>query len=139
MASSLQWLELLIGYVVCIAVGLFALVVIWKILKGDIDLNLLISEKTGDKTGSASMSRFQLLIFTFVIALSFFLIVISNAKLLQTDANVKRTQGPMMPGLPEIPGGVLGLLGISASSYTVSKAIQSNTPTKDDAGAPKAQ
>ena len=68
MAYSLQFLELLIGYLVCGVVGLFALLVLWKILTGAINLDLLISEKTGE----ASMSRFQLLIFTFVIALSFF-------------------------------------------------------------------
>jgi hypothetical protein len=100
-------LENLIGYTVCIIVGLIALVVIWKIIRGDINLDLLISEKTGE----ASMSRFQLLIFTFVIGLSFFLIVVSNGKT-----------------LPDVPGGILGLLGISASSYTVSKAIQTNMP-----------
>jgi hypothetical protein len=128
MTPSLQFLELLIGYMVCGVTGLFALLVLWRILRGDINLDLLISEKTGE----ASMSRFQLLIFTFVIALSFFLIVISNAKLLQTPENAKRSSGPVLPILPDVPGGVLGLLGISASSYTVSKAIQANMPQKGD-------
>jgi len=126
MLPSLVILEEIIGYLVCGVVGVFALIVLWKMYKGNINLDLLVSEKTG----GASMSRFQLLIFTFVIALSFFLIVVSNAKLLQTDANVKRSGGPVMPLLPDIPGGVLGLLGISASSYTVSKAIQTNMPPK---------
>ncbi|MGC1907663.1 MAG: hypothetical protein WA715_27820 [Candidatus Acidiferrum sp.] len=108
----MEFLKELIGYMGCGVVGLLAIAVIWKIFNGEINLDLLISEKTGE----ASMSRFQLLIFTFVIGLSFFLIVVSNAK------------------LPDIPGGVLGLLGISASSYTVSKAIQANMPSK---GAPE--
>jgi hypothetical protein len=118
-------LELVVGYLVCAVVGLFALLVLWRIFRGDINLNLLISEKTGE----ASMSRFQLLIFTFVIGLSFFLIVISNAKLRATDATANGTSSPGKPGLPEVPGGVLGLLGISATSYTVSKAIQASQKT----------
>lgn len=103
-------LELVIGYLVCGVVGLFALVILWLIAKGEINLDLLISEKSGE----ASMSRFQLLIFTFVIGLSFFLIVVSNA------------HAGTAAQLPQVPGGVLALLGISASSYTVSKAIQAN-------------
>lgn len=116
-------LELVIGYLVCGVVGLFALMILWLIAKGEINLDLLISEKTGE----ASMSRFQLLIFTFVIGLSFFLIVVSSA---HTGGAVK---------LPDVPGGVLALLGISASSYTVSKAIQANMTGKAvdaDAAAP---
>ena len=38
----------------------------------------------------------------------------------------------MKSGLPDVPGGVLGLLGISATSYTVSKAIQANMSQKTD-------
>ena len=73
-------------------------------MTGAIDVNLLLSESGG----GASMSRFQLLIFTFVIALSFFLLVINSAK------------------FPDIPGGVLTLLGISATTYGVSKGIQAS-------------
>src|SRR5258708_35286355 len=118
-------LELVIGYLVCGVVGLFALLILWMILKGEINLDLLISEKTGE----ASMSRFQLLIFTFVIGLSFFLIVVSNAKTVETSTNPAHPAGPV---LPDVPGGVLGLLGISASSYTVSKAIQTNIQKKPE-------
>jgi len=119
-------LEMVIGYLVCGVVGLFALAILWLILKGEINLDLLISEKTGE----ASMSRFQLLIFTFVIGLSFFLIVVANSGL---------HAGPAAKtGLPDVPGGVLALLGISATSYTVSKAIQANLPNKPAAGNPPA-
>ena len=121
-------LELVVGYLVCGVVGLFALLVLWRIFRGDINLSLLISEKTGE----ASMSRFQLLIFTFVIGLSFFLIVISNAKLRANDTPASSASGPMKSGLPDVPGGVLGLLDISATSYTVSKAIQANMSQKTD-------
>ncbi len=91
-------LELVVGYLVCSVVGLFALLVLWRIFRGDINLSLLISEKTGE----ASMSRFQLLIFTFVIGLSFFLIVISNAKLRANDTPANSASGPMKSGLPDV-------------------------------------
>ncbi len=121
-------LELVIGYLVCGVVGLFAVAVFWMILQGKINLDLLISEKTGE----ASMSRFQLLIFTFVIVLSFFLIVVSSAGLHGGTAG--QAAKPM---LPDVPGGVLALLGISASSYTVSKAIQmANKPGTENPPAP---
>ena len=57
------------------------------------------------------------MIFTFVVALSFFLVVVSNVKLRQSAGVVTDT------GLPDVPGGVLALLGISASSYLVSRGI----------------
>jgi len=121
-------LELVIGYLVCGVVGLFAVAVFWMILQGKINLDLLISEKTGE----ASMSRFQLLIFTFVIVLSFFLIVVSSAGLHGGTAG--QAAKPM---LPDVPGGVLALLGISASSSTVSKAIQmANKPGTENPPAP---
>lgn len=130
MTGSLGFLELLLGYLLCIVVGLFAFLVLWRIANGDINIDLLISEKSGE----ASMSRFQLLIFTFVIGLSFFLIVVSNANLVENSKTVGTTQTPAGPVLPDVPGGVLGLLGISASSYTVSKAIQANMPPKSTGG-----
>src|SRR5277367_3947314 len=114
-SNPLGSLELLLGYLVCIVIGLFAFLVLWRIAKGDINLNLLISEKTGE----ASMSRFQLLIFTFVIALSFFLIVVSKARTVEISGAVNHSSGSNGPDLPDVPGGILGLLGISASSYTV--------------------
>jgi hypothetical protein len=95
--------SVLLGFIALLGAAL-----IWFIYSGKIDLTRIISEPTGD----ASMSRLQLLIFTFVIALSFFLIIASAKE----------------PGFPDIPGGVLTLLGISASSYLVSKGIQFSQP-----------
>jgi hypothetical protein len=89
--------------------GLIGVAILYNVFTGKIDLSGLISEPNGD----ASMSRFQLLVFTFVIAASLFLIIASA--------------GP--PAFPkEIPNGILVLLGISASSYLVSKSIQTSTP-----------
>lgn len=84
-------------FLACIA-GLIC----WRIYRGDINLRLLISEKNGD----ASMSRFQLLLFTFVISISLFLIVVQTGE------------------LPTVPPEILTLLGISGGTYVVSKGIQ---------------
>lgn len=90
-------------YVLAGFIGLLAIAIIYMILVGKIDLTELLSEANG----SASMSRFQLLIFTFVVAISLFYLVEKR-----TDAT-----------FPDIPSGVLTLLGISASTYAVGKGI----------------
>jgi hypothetical protein len=105
-----DWLAILTGYVLLGFIALIGILVIWKIFNGTIDLSMLISEPNGD----ASMSRFQLLIFTFVIAASLFLIIVSERR---------------FP--PTIPQGILVLLGISSSSYLVSKGIQFSQPQQD--------
>jgi hypothetical protein len=87
---------------------ILGLALVWLITQGRIDLSRVISEPTGD----ASMSRLQLLIFTFTVAFSFFVIV----------------AGSNPPKFPEVPNGVLALLGISAGSYVVSKGIQFSNP-----------
>lgn len=96
------WIAL--GFLAALGVAILYLVFTRKI-----DLSRLISEPNGD----ASMSRFQLLVFTFVIAASLFLIIAA----------------PWPPAFPEqVPNGILILLGISASSYLVSKGIQFSSP-----------
>lgn len=104
--DGLKILELAVGWVLVVFVGLLELLILWKIWVGDIDLNKLISEANGD----ASLSRFQFLIFTFVISMSLFLVVVSS--------------GPAFPA--EIPAGIFVLLGISGGSYVVSKGIHVN-------------
>ncbi len=113
-------LALVIGCVITVFVGvleIFILIFIWEGTWNlnpekprGINLNMLISERTGD----ASLSRFQLLIFTFVIAMSLVLIITSN-------------KPPAFP--TSIPDQILGLLGISSTSYVLGKAIQ--TQIKD--------
>ena len=56
------------GWVVLVFIAALGAVVIWKMFLNDINLSRLVSEPNGD----ASMSRFQLLIFTFIIAASLF-------------------------------------------------------------------
>jgi hypothetical protein len=97
------------GWVVVAFVGLFGLIFLIRVLQDRIVLNKLISEPNGD----ASLSRLQFLIFTFVIAMSLFLIIVGQ-------------KGG--PAFPEIPAGIMALLGISGGSYLVSKGIQFSNP-----------
>lgn len=108
---GLDTLILVIGYLLCGLIGLLGLAVLWRIYQGQIDLSQLISEANGD----ASMSRFQFLVFTFVISLSLFLVIVAGKD--------------NKPAFPEsIPAGILTLLGISGSSYAVGKAISYSDP-----------
>src|SRR5712691_8500910 len=100
-------LALVMGWIVTILIGAFALVIIGKMLKGDINLQSLIAGDDYD----ASLSRFQFLIFTFVIALGLGLIILSG-------------NPPAFP--KEISGTVLALLGISGGSYVTSKAVDAS-------------
>jgi hypothetical protein len=114
--------ELALAYAMLVLLFLFGFFVIAAIASGKIDIRLLLAE-TGEKDGmgKASMSRFQLLIFTFVIGISFFLVVLCDCK-----------------KLPEVPNGVLTLLGISASTYGVSKGIHASSTDKNKPdGAPQ--
>src|SRR5215831_65921 len=95
-------LALVAGYVVVLFVGLLGLIVVWNVFRGKIDLTLLISEKDGP----ASMSRFQFLIFTFVVAMCIMVLTLESGE------------------FPSLSANVLGLLGISGGSYLVSKGIQ---------------
>jgi hypothetical protein len=108
-------LSVIIGYVVLILLFFFGLMVVVAIVTGKIDLSLLLSESGG----GASMSRFQLLIFTFVIAFSLFMMTVSSMK------------------FPTIPAEILTLLGISASTYAVSKGIQASNPALEKTDKPK--
>ena len=104
--DAMKKVQLALAYAMLVL--LFGFFVIAAIASGKIDISTLLTEGTGDAS-KASMSRFQLLIFTFVIGVSFFLVVLSDGK------------------LPEVPNQVLTLLGISASTYGVSKGIHAST------------
>jgi len=101
-----------IGWTLCGMLILLELAIVSRIFApkdskiGHIDLSRLISEPNGD----ASISRFQFLVFTFVIALCLFLVVAHDYQ------------------FPDVPGSVLALLGISGSSFLVSKGIQFSDP-----------
>lgn len=98
-----DYLQLAIGYCLLLIVLSLAVAILVGLWKGKIDLSKLVTESGG----GASMSRFQLLVFTFVIGISFFYIVAASGQFPQP-----------------IPKEVLMLLGISATTYGVSKGIQ---------------
>jgi hypothetical protein len=106
--NALNKLKIATGFTLLALIFLFGFAVLVYIANGTIDLSDLLSE-TGDSKG-ASMSRFQLLIFTLVIALSLFLVTAANMAFPTT-----------------IPPEILTLLGISASTYAVSKGIQAGS------------
>jgi hypothetical protein len=99
--------RLAISYAGLIMLFLFGFLILAGIASGKIDISQLLAEKG---TSGASMSRFQLLIFTFVISLSLFLIVVTKQDFPK-----------------EIPNQVLMLLGISATTYGVGKGIQATS------------
>ena len=107
--STHPWMN---NVIIALAIGFLAimgalcLILLIKIWKNEINLKTLLDEADG----SASMSRFQLLVFTLVFAVGFFLFILRN------------------PILPHIPSSVLTLLGISASTYAAGKGIQFSRP-----------
>jgi hypothetical protein len=102
-------MQVICGYGVCLFMGLMCATLLWYMWTGKIDLSSLVAEANGD----ASMSRFQLLIFTLVVAISLFILV---------------ERGGFANGFPDIPPGILTLLGISASTYAVGKGISYSRP-----------
>lgn len=99
-------LVLVIGWILTIFLGVLGAVLLYLMVTGKIELQYLIADENGD----ASLSRFQFLVFTFVIAMSMFYLIASKTP----------------PGYPEIPNQILALLGISGGSYVVAKGIQSS-------------
>ena len=107
----MKTVEVTFSWIVAILVGLIGLVIVFKMFTDKIDLQRLISESDG----KGSMARLQFLIFTIVIAGSFFLITVSS-------------NPPAFPS--KIPGEVLALLGISGGSYVLGKGIQTSKDTQ---------
>ena len=105
--SNFHFLALVMGWIVTVLIAAFALAIIYKMIRGEINLMYLIAGADGD----ASLARFQFLVFTFVIALGLFLIILS-------------ANPPKFPDT--ISGGVLALLGISGGSYVTAKAVDAN-------------
>ncbi len=105
-----EFLQLAAGWTVLILIGALGLIVLLKLYNGTIDLSHLISEQDGQ----ASLSRFQFLVFTFVIAMGLLLMILAKLKMGQI-------------GFPDINSGVWGLLGISGGSYVISKGIHKET------------
>ena len=85
--------------------------VLYKIATNQINLQLLLSDDRGD----ASLSRFQLLIFTFVIGASFLYLTVKGA------------------AFPPVNEGVLLLLGISSATYALGKSLEKPSPSAPSA------
>lgn len=111
----METLTLAVGILGVVIIGLFALVVIWRLWNNEINLSQLLSDSP-----AASLSRFQFLVFTFIIGLSYLLLVIHKI--------AHDTQGNITE-LPGINGNVLALMGISAGSYVASKVVQKSADT----------
>ena len=107
-----ELLGLVIGWILTVFITALALKILVKVWKDEINLEFLISDASGD----ASLSRFQFLVFTFVVAMSlFYLIVIKSP-----------------PDYPAIPNQILALIGISGGSYVISKGIQAGANPEPD-------
>ncbi|HKF06794.1 MAG TPA: hypothetical protein VKB49_31035 [Candidatus Sulfotelmatobacter sp.] len=102
--DAMDKLKLATGYATLTFLFLLSIILLLDLASNKIDLSKMLEELSG----GASLSRFQLLVFTFVIGFSFFVVV----------ANSKENR------LPDIPTNVLALLGVSASTYAVSKGLQ---------------
>lgn len=119
------WISLLI----CVLLLGFGLVVLFQIVRGRIDLTYLLSEGGGGAGAQpkASLSRFQFLIFTFVVAALYLVLCIEAGTLI------------------DVPNGTLALLGISGGGYLVSKGIGGapkggdGQPKPDKPAAPEAK
>lgn len=105
------FLTILLGAATFLIAALAVIIVIW-IIRGTIDLKFLIADEAGD----ASMSRMQLLIFTFVVA-------IGLIKVLQSSGS-----------FPDIPNSILVLVGVSGSTYAIGKAVNSSPTEEANAG-----
>ncbi len=107
-------IAMIVAIVVAAIILMMGVTVVILILRDKIDLTYLISEPiaAGDTTGKAkaSLSRFQFLIFTFVIAGLYLVLSLESGTLI------------------EVPNGALALLGISGGSYLVSKYSPASSP-----------
>ncbi|MBX2831450.1 MAG: hypothetical protein KTR23_09770 [Rhodospirillales bacterium] len=106
------------GWVGVVFLATLGAVIIFKVLKGQgeggIDLQYLISESNG----KASLSRFQFLIFTFVISTGLLFMILEQGT------------------FPTVGTDIFGLLGISAGGYVGSKIAQ-NAARSDETPKPK--
>src|ERR1700756_3162209 len=92
---NFEGLLLAMGFGFLLIMGLLCVMLLIKMWTNEINLSTILNEANGD----ASMSRFQLLIFTLVVAVGVFLHIIKVTE------------------LPEVPQSILTLLGISAGTY----------------------
>lgn len=109
MSETWSGLALVVGYIVAGLILVLGALVVWKLFTGKLDLTSLIV----DADGKASLSRFQFLIFTFVIAGLYLLLSIDSGSLI------------------DVPQNALLLMGVSGGSYVVSKGIDAARHKED--------
>src|SRR4051812_44731250 len=97
-------LSLIIVSVIVLLLTTFGFLLLWRVARSEV---MSFEFVLADKDGFASMSRFQLLIFTFTVAFAFLYVATK----------------PDATELPNIPDSVLLLVGISGSSFLVGKSL----------------
>jgi hypothetical protein len=102
------WLAAGAGLVLLI----LALTLAYRIITGSIDVTTLLSDGV---SGQASTSRFQLMVFTFMVAFSYLIFLLHSLA----------TPGGTMP---EIPWSLLALVGVSAATYAAGKKLDETAP-----------
>lgn len=110
-----------VSLAVCVLLLGFGLAVLVQIARNRIDLTYLLSEGGEGADGAqpkASLSRFQFLIFTFVIAGLYLVLCVESGTFI------------------DVPNGTLALLGISGGGYLVSKGIGGAGGKSDAGGTP---
>jgi hypothetical protein len=133
MNNALLILRYGVAVITLLFLGGLGTIILLKIARGTMDLDLLLSNSVAPGSASpadtkdplqsnASMSRFQLLVFTFVIALSTLYVALGNPSVT----------------LPNVPAGLLGLLGISAGSYVAGKGLDVHQDTTNKGNVLKA-
>jgi len=116
------WISAAVAIAIALVIVVFALAVAYRLLRGDIDLRYLLAEPAGPiQPGAdpnepptepkASVSRFQFLIFTFVIAGVYLVLCLESGRFV------------------DIPENVILLLGVSGTSYAASKGIKAAADT----------
>lgn len=106
MADFMNVLLIVFGFGFFAIMGLLCAMLLYKMWTNQINLSTLLKEANGD----ASMSRFQLLVFTLVVAVGLYLYMLKHL------------------ALPDVPQSILTLLGISASTYAAGKGISFSRP-----------
>ena len=128
------WISVAVAIAIALVIVAFALIVAWKLLTGKIDLTYLLAEPADPQSQQtppdhdappdipkASISRFQFLIFTFVIAGVYLVLCLEAGRFV------------------DIPQNVILLLGVSGTSYAASKGIKAAADTsRSNARAPGA-
>ena len=100
-----------VAIIVLLIIAALAAIVIVNLFTGKIDLRYLLAEPVDPATASheepkASLSRFQFLIFTFVIVGVYLVLCLEYGR------------------MPDIPANVVLLLGVSSATYAASKGIK---------------